>query len=476
MSNYFKNRSIIILLSIFAILSSLAVIESNQRLLNQALNEFISQTQSAKDQFKIWHYIHEKPYNLNSLFALERYKVFKSNLKMFEDHNNKNLGYYYGLNSFTDLTVEEFKAAYLTTTDIKDIESSILNNNDKNFIKIDDIEKISNDENMNSNASLKKVNFDALADEHDRDHNNDNNDKWIRKLDYNPYNEEEQVLKSLNVYENGKFKQKTCKCKCQIKGEEENQDKSEGQYDEKNRDDPTGNPERGSFSSPNFSIFFEKQKNFNLNGNTCKPSYVFSPVEVLEARYNMKFGQFISLSDQQVIDCNTWNYGCTSGHPQWSYAYFCKDAIPSEADYPFVGKKQTCNTAVKKVVLAKTWTSCVRFKDTPTNSSSYCSVDRINNLIRRYPYTAYIHALDNLMFYTKGIIPAKKCLNPNHAVSIVEVNRTDGYVQFKNNWGEKWGVNGFGKFKIEESELYPGAYACFALNNASTILDVEKAS
>lgn len=66
-------------------------------------------TQPAKEQFKLWHYIMNKPYDLNTNLAVAKYKVFKSNLQFIKETNEKNLSYQVGLGPYTDLSFEEFK-------------------------------------------------------------------------------------------------------------------------------------------------------------------------------------------------------------------------------------------------------------------------------------------------------------------------------------------------------------------------------
>jgi hypothetical protein len=66
-----------------------------------------------KEMFKVFHFLFEKKYELNSEEALRKYKVFKSNMKIIEETNSKDLPYKFGVNQFTDLTPEEFKSMYL---------------------------------------------------------------------------------------------------------------------------------------------------------------------------------------------------------------------------------------------------------------------------------------------------------------------------------------------------------------------------
>lgn len=69
---------------------------------------------SPKEIFKSWHLLFKKEYTLDSSEAKQRFKTFKENLIKIRDSNAKNLSFKVGLNQFSDLTNEEFKAKYAT--------------------------------------------------------------------------------------------------------------------------------------------------------------------------------------------------------------------------------------------------------------------------------------------------------------------------------------------------------------------------
>lgn len=96
-------RSIIILL---CLISSVYLHPMHQVILNSIANKPV------KEQFKLFHYIFDRPYQLNSEEALARYKVFKSNLKYINQVNSQQTDYVLGLTPFTDLTLEEFTKQY----------------------------------------------------------------------------------------------------------------------------------------------------------------------------------------------------------------------------------------------------------------------------------------------------------------------------------------------------------------------------
>jgi hypothetical protein len=111
----------------------------NMTTVHHQMMDLISQ-QKTKEMFKFWHYAMKRPYDINSMIAIAKYKVFKINIEMIEETNKQNLGYTLGLGKFTDLTFEEFTKEYLS---YKVVESD----------------------------AEKKIDFDTLADQLDREEN-----------------------------------------------------------------------------------------------------------------------------------------------------------------------------------------------------------------------------------------------------------------------------------------------------------------
>lgn len=108
--------------------------------------DLIESKENLKDMFKLWHYAIGRSYDLNSEVALQKYKVFKANMKFIKETNQKNLSYKLGLGPFTDLTWEEFKKDYLMITP-----------------ELGGHNQISDDD---SDEPLpKKINFDDIADD-----------------------------------------------------------------------------------------------------------------------------------------------------------------------------------------------------------------------------------------------------------------------------------------------------------------------
>lgn len=66
-----------------------------------------------KDLFKAFHFLHKKSYALNSEEGLNRYKIFKQNMKWIRAKNDELGREVYGITQFVDMTHEEFKSKYL---------------------------------------------------------------------------------------------------------------------------------------------------------------------------------------------------------------------------------------------------------------------------------------------------------------------------------------------------------------------------
>ena len=79
-----------------------------------------------KEQFKIWHFLNNKQYSLNSEEGLKRYKQFKLAVNYIKQRNTEITDYQVGLTPFADLSFEEFKQQYLTLDVKKQFVSNFL--------------------------------------------------------------------------------------------------------------------------------------------------------------------------------------------------------------------------------------------------------------------------------------------------------------------------------------------------------------
>ncbi|KAK6917685.1 Peptidase C1A, papain C-terminal [Dillenia turbinata] len=76
--------------------------------------------------------------------------------------------------------------------------------------------------------------------------------------------------------------------------------------------------------------------------------WAFSSTGAMEGINAIVNGELISLSEQELVDCDTSNYGCEGGYMDYAFEWVVGNGgIDSESDYPYTsvtGYGGTCNT------------------------------------------------------------------------------------------------------------------------------------
>ena len=83
----------------------------------------------------------------------------------------------------------------------------------------------------------------------------------------------------------------------------------------------------------------------------CGACYTFATSDALSALYSIyKYGFFVSLSTQQLIDCSTngLTYGCNGGFLEGSYAYMQTKGIQTDFNYPYTSSNSGMAGSYKK--------------------------------------------------------------------------------------------------------------------------------
>lgn len=83
----------------------------------------------------------------------------------------------------------------------------------------------------------------------------------------------------------------------------------------------------------------------------CNSCYTFATNALIEIWTRRDKGNIISLSEQEILDCDTVNQDCTGGLHTYAIDYIIKNKIAYTKDYPYEGKKGTCKVAKTKRLL-----------------------------------------------------------------------------------------------------------------------------
>ena len=71
------------------------------------------------------------------------------------------------------------------------------------------------------------------------------------------------------------------------------------------------------------------------NQADCGASWAFAATGALEGVHKITSGKLESFSEQQQIDCNELNLGCSGGDTQKAFFYWEKSKAQLESAYPF---------------------------------------------------------------------------------------------------------------------------------------------
>lgn len=120
----------------------------------------------------------------------------------------------------------------------------------------------------------------------------------------------------------------------------------------------------------------------------------------------IKYGSFIPLSEQQLVDCagDFDNQGCDGGLPSHAFEYIMyAGGISTEKSYPYSAKDHKCTVDPKTFELD--------VKGGSVNITQGDEVELAQALYHHGPVSVCFDVLDEFMNYKSGIYSSKKCGN-----------------------------------------------------------------
>ncbi|XBH77687.1 hypothetical protein VPH35_104123 [Triticum aestivum] len=154
----------------------------------------------------------------------------------------------------------------------------------------------------------------------------------------------------------------------------------------------------------------------------CGCCWAFSTVASMEGIVKLSTGKLISLSEQELVDCDFIDNG----------------GLTTEGNYPYTGTDGSCNSNKESNAAA----SIKGYEDVPANDEA-----SLQKAVAAQPVSVAVDGGDNLFrFYKGGVLSGDCGTELDHGIAVVGYGVAgDGtkYWVMKNSWGTSWGENGF---------------------------------
>ena len=180
----------------------------------------------------------------------------------------------------------------------------------------------------------------------------------------------------------------------------------------------------------------------------CGSCWAFGAAASFESFLLIKQDTLVDLSEQYLVSCNTYGWGCNGGW--WPQDMFVDPGAVLEEDFPYVASDVACGGPYDYPFKLSGWAYVDGEDKVP-------ATDKIKEAVYNYgPVCVAVYVGTAFQAYTGGVFNKDEASNGglfsccgseagqvNHAIMIVGWDDSKGAWIIKNSWGTGWGESGY---------------------------------